>query len=240
MAIFSQFSSLQIVKYCNTIRYIKLIKNQAFLIISSKFFLQFNGLRGRSQIKEEFMFSVKNFVFLLSLTLMHCLSPVTCYARFLFISDQSLRRFGNTIWIKSEVKQATQGQRRLFKDPGMGSLVWLGSEPRTSCSADHCSPNWVNRAALIYFVFLQELLISPWTCLLCSSSTWGFTPSTERNMSKHYFIDSVLEARTNVTKEKDRILIKDRSSLPRYCSQKKKIPGCNQPNLTEIRLMRVP
>ena len=32
---------------------------------------------------------------------MHCLSPVTCYARFLFISDQSLRWFGNKIWIKS-------------------------------------------------------------------------------------------------------------------------------------------
>ena len=43
------------------------------------------------------MFSVETFVFLLSLTLMHCLSPLTCYTRFLFISDQSLRRFGNTI-----------------------------------------------------------------------------------------------------------------------------------------------
>ena len=31
---------------------------------------------------------------------MHYLSPVTCYACFLFISDQSLRRFGNTIWVK--------------------------------------------------------------------------------------------------------------------------------------------
>ena len=32
---------------------------------------------------------------------MHCLSPLTCYARLLFISDQNLRRFGNKIWIKS-------------------------------------------------------------------------------------------------------------------------------------------
>ena len=38
------------------------------------------------------MVSVKNLLFLLSLTLMHYLSPVTCYTRFLFISDQSLRR----------------------------------------------------------------------------------------------------------------------------------------------------
>ena len=90
----------------------------------------------------------------------------------------------------------------LFKDPDMGWLVRLGSEPRTSRSATHCSPICVNRTALIYFVSLQESLISPWTCLLLSSSTLGFTPSTERNISKHYLIDSVLEARTNVTRKK--------------------------------------
>ena len=117
----------------------------------------------------------------------------------------------------------------------IGWLIRLGSEPRTSCSADHCSPNCVNQTALIYFVFLQELFISLWTCLLFSSSNKGFTSSTAKNLSKHYFIDSVLEARTNVTRKKDRILIRDRPCLPRYCSQKKKIPGCNQPSLTEIR-----
>ena len=114
MAIFSQFSSLQYQLYesssiailldiltsahivWHTCEPPELIKFRAFFIKSSKFF-QFNGLRGRSQIKQEFMFSVENFVFLLSLTLMHCLSPLTCYARLLFISDQNLRRFGNKI-----------------------------------------------------------------------------------------------------------------------------------------------
>ena len=81
-------------------------------------------------------------------------------------------------------------------------LVRLGFEGTTSRSADECSSSCANRAVLIYFVILQELFISLWTCLLFSSSSKGFTPSTERNISKHYFIDSVLEARTNGTRER--------------------------------------
>ena len=57
-----------------------------------------------------------------------------------------------------------------------------GVEATTSRSADQCSTNCANRAALIHFVFLQELFISLWTCLLFSSSSKGFTPSTERNI----------------------------------------------------------
>ena len=47
---------------------------------------------------------------------------------------------------------------------------------------------------LVYFVFfLQELLISCQTCLLFSSSSRGFHPPTERNISKHYLIESRID-----------------------------------------------
>ena len=46
-------------------------------------------------------------------------------------------------------------------------------------------------------------------------------PFHRKKYTKHYFIDSVLEARTNVTKKKGRIPIKDRPCLPRYSSHKK-------------------
>ena len=156
---------------------------------------------------------------------------MTCYARFLLIFDH----FFMTLWKYNLNKKcnwsiSTQGQRlkvtvqqrdhlnwdkvlnnsqhdhtSFLKTPGL--LVRLGFEATTSCSADQCSPNCANRAAFSSRV-IHWLLISSWTCLLFSSSTWGFTPSTERNISKHYFIDSVLEARTNVTRKKDRILLK--------------------------------
>ena len=71
------------------------------LLNQVNFQFQFSGLRGRSQIKEELVFSVKNFVFLLPLTLMHRLSPMTCYACFLFISDQSFLSLYTLCFFKS-------------------------------------------------------------------------------------------------------------------------------------------
>jgi len=54
---------------------------------------------------------------------MHYLSPLTCYVRFLFISDQSLRHFGNPISIKSatEAFQLMAASRSYFF---LKTLAW--------------------------------------------------------------------------------------------------------------------
>ena len=54
---------------------------------------------------------------------MHYLSPVTCFARFLFISDQSLRGFENTIWIKNAT-EAFQLKAKGFTSPPNGAIIF--------------------------------------------------------------------------------------------------------------------
>ena len=54
---------------------------------------------------------------------MHYLSPVTCYTRFLFISDQSLRRFGNTIWIK-RATEAFQLKAKGLTSPPNDAIIF--------------------------------------------------------------------------------------------------------------------
>ena len=76
---------------------------------------------------------------------MHYLSPVTCYARFLFISDQSLRRFGNTIWMKSATEAFQLKAKGFLKTLAWGGWSGWGLNPEPPARQTIALPTGLTR-----------------------------------------------------------------------------------------------